>query len=64
MNDLPDIIRDLTVATVKTAPPAIVGALTLNEWVAVATFIYVVLQAAYLLWKWRRELNGKGKGDP
>ncbi len=39
--------------------PAVVGtvwsALTLNQWVAIATGIYVVIQALYLLRKWYRE---------
>lgn len=29
--------------------------LTANEWVAVATISYITLQAAYLIWKWRKE---------
>lgn len=39
--------------------PAVVGAaaasLTLNQWVAIATGIYVLIQCAYLLRKWYRE---------
>ena len=39
--------------------PAVAGAtaaaLTLNQWIAVATGIYVVIQALYLLRKWWRE---------
>lgn len=51
-------------AAVKSSPPlAAVGAMatgmTLNNWVAVATLVYVVLQAAYLVWKWARELRAK-----
>lgn len=46
------------------ATPAVVGAtassLTLNEWVAVATGIYIAIQAAYLLRKWWREERAKG----
>ena len=41
------------------AAPAVAGAaassMTLNEWVAVATGIYIAIQAAYLLRKWWRE---------
>jgi hypothetical protein len=48
---------------VAKATPAVAGAtiagLTLNEWVAIATITYIVLQAGYLLWKWRRELKKK-----
>jgi hypothetical protein len=39
--------------------PAVAGtvaaALTLNEWVAILTGIYVLVQLAYLLRKWWRE---------
>lgn len=44
------------------AAPAVVGAagttilgLPLSEWAVIATISYIVLQAAYLVWKWRRE---------
>jgi hypothetical protein len=51
--------REVVGASLKTAPPLTVWALTLNEWVAIATLCYVVLQAAYLIWKWRRETKAK-----
>lgn len=39
--------------------PAIAGAaaaaLTLNQWIAIATGIYIVVQCAYLIRKWVRE---------
>lgn len=39
--------------------PALVGATiagyTLNEVVALVTIIYILLQAAFLIWKWRRQ---------
>lgn len=39
--------------------PAVAGALaaamTLNQWVALATGVYIVIQAAYLVRKWYRE---------
>jgi hypothetical protein len=47
--------------TSKSAPPAaitglaVVDAITLNEWVAIATIVYVGLQAAYLIYKWVKE---------
>lgn len=38
------------------AAPAVGGAvLTLNQWVMIATLVYLVLQIAFLAWKWRRE---------
>lgn len=49
---------ETTIETAK-AVPAIGGAMlysvTLNEAVALATLVYIVLQVAYLIWKWRRE---------
>lgn len=54
-----DLARDVGAASLKAAPPFTVWALTLNEWVAIATLGYVALQAAYLVWKWRRELQAK-----
>ncbi len=51
--------REVVAASIKTAPPVTVWALSLNEWVAIATIGYVVLQAGYLLWKWRREWKAK-----
>lgn len=48
-------------AAASTAPPVVVtlamklGALSPADWAAIATIVYVVVQTAYLLWKWRRE---------
>lgn len=50
----------------KAAPPVTItalawmNALTLNEVVALATIGYIVLQSAFLIWKWWREYR-KGK---
>lgn len=32
-----------------------IAAVTLNQWVAITTIIYMVLQATYLVWKWHKE---------
>lgn len=44
------------------AVPAVAGTVyssfTLNECVAVATLLYIALQAVYLIWKWRKEAKG------
>jgi len=41
------------------AIPAVVGTalsiITLNQVVALATIAYILLQAAYLIWKWCKE---------
>lgn len=52
-----DMRSDVTVASLKASPPiaAMAFGLTLNEWVAVATIVYLALQGVYLIWKWRRE---------
>lgn len=55
MSHLSEMSRDLGVATAKALPPITVWTLTLNEWVAVATVAYLILQSGYLIWKWRRE---------
>lgn len=43
---------------------AVASALTLNEWVAIATGVYVIVQVAYLIRKWWREESEYAKrGD-
>lgn len=47
--------------SLKATPPVTISAvswmngLTLNEYVAIGTLIYIGLQAAYLIWRWVRE---------
>lgn len=59
-------MQDVKIETVK-AVPAVAGAaaygITLNELVAIATLGYIALQAAYLVWKWRRESRGGGNSQ-
>lgn len=56
--------HDIAIESIK-AGPAVAGAvaatLTLNEWVAVATGIYIVVQIFYLLRKWWREETDWGR---
>lgn len=50
----------LQIETVKTVPAvsgAVLYGMTLNEMVAAATLGYIVLQAAYLIWKWVKEVR-------
>lgn len=49
------VVQDTGLAGLKIAPPFTVYAMTLNEWVAIATLLYIALQALYLAWKWQRE---------
>ena len=57
--------QDIAIQTAKAAP-AVFGfaasSITLNGCVAVATLIYVLVQTAYLIWKWRKEVK-KGRDD-
>lgn len=52
-------------AGLKTAPPvaistlAALGAIDMTFLVGLATFVYVVAQLGYLLWKWRKEARNK-----
>lgn len=52
-------MKDITnVELLKTTPAiggTVLSAVTLNEAVMVATLGYIILQACYLAWKWRRE---------
>jgi hypothetical protein len=50
---------------VKSAPPVVVAGtawlfgLTLNDWVAIGTLLYLALQGGFLVWKWVREYKNK-----
>ena len=47
----------------KSAPPvaisiaSFVGGINLNNIIGVATLFYIILQAAHLIWKWRRDIK-------
>lgn len=47
--------QDILVEVAKAAPAISMTAITLNHLVAVATILFIVLQAAYLIRKWMRE---------
>lgn len=58
---------DIASEAVKAAPPVTIAGLTvagvsLNDLVLLATLIYLVLQASFLLYKWWRLHTGRG-GD-
>jgi uncharacterized membrane protein len=60
----PEQKSDVLTEAVKAAPPiaittAAVGGLTLNEWVALATLLYIVLQSGWLVWKWYHAIKDK-----
>ena len=50
---------EIGAAAVKLLPVAGVAAWGPAEWMYALTGVYVVLQALYLLWKWRREWQAK-----
>lgn len=63
-----DLKHETAVETVKAAPAvagAVYSTLTLNEWVALATLVYIVLQAGVLLHKhyWRIQDRKREKDD-
>lgn len=53
--------QDIAQEGVKASPAiavtgwALMNGMTLEKWLALATLIYIGLQAGYLLWKWYRE---------
>jgi len=54
-----EIANTMTVAVAK-ATPAVAGAVwTADTIVAAFTVGYIVLQAAYLVWRWRRDRREK-----
>ena len=62
-------MQDIQTAAIKAAPPVAVSAgaailgLTLNEWVAIATLLYIALQAFFLVRdKWWRERDAGRAG--
>jgi uncharacterized membrane protein len=61
----PEQKSDIVSEAIKAAPPVAittavtVGGLTLNEWVAIATLLYIVLQSGWLVWKWYHAIKDK-----
>jgi len=51
------VVQTEGIKTIPAVSGAVVYNLTLNELVAMATLIYILLQAAYLIWKWIREIQ-------
>ena len=54
--------HDISIAAAKASPPVAVitataSGLSLEDWVFVATLVYLVVQIAYLLWKWVRDIR-------
>ena len=57
-------LRDIVTETAKASPPVAVvtagltGGWTLNNTLTALTIFYVVLQIAWLLWRWHRARKG------
>jgi hypothetical protein len=56
---------DVASEAIKAVPPLVivaaekVGEMHLQDWVYVATLIYIALQAGWLLWRWWRAVRSK-----
>lgn len=57
--DQSSVAQDVGIAAVKVTPVGVLYAWGPQEWSYVCICGYVLLQAAYLLWKWRREARQK-----
>lgn len=60
--------NDLLQAAGKAAPPVAymgvrLAGVSLPDWVAIATLVYILLQTAHLIWRWRRAAKRSGTGD-
>ncbi len=59
---------DIAQEAARAAPPisvataSLVG-MTLHDWVLVATLVYVVLQAGFLMYRWWRLHTGRGNEE-
>jgi disulfide bond formation protein DsbB len=61
-------VQDVTKAAAEAAPPVTYVAvrlfgMSLPDWVAMATLVYILLQAAHLIWRWRRQAHRHGGGE-
>lgn len=72
MNTSIEMKHDISAAGLKStiaASGATIASLTLNEWVAVATLVFIFLQSALLIYKWywmaldRRKMNMAAKNE-
>lgn len=61
----PTKVAEVGSEAAKSSPPiAVLGAtasgLTLQDWVYIATLLYLALQGGWLLWRWWRAAHTKG----
>lgn len=50
---------EITAAGIKLAPVGVVASWGPSDWMYALTAVYVVMQTAYLAWKWYREWKAK-----
>lgn len=68
MIDRSTLMQETGAAFLRVAPPVGVSIATAlkaldPQWViAIPTVLFIALQGAYLLWKWRREARAKANG--
>ena len=60
--------NDVLQAGAKVAPPVLyvgvrLAGISLPDWVAIATLVYIVLQTAHLIWRWNRQAHRRTAGD-
>lgn len=68
---IPSEVKEEAVSQAVKAVPAVAAAtttlvlgLTLNDLLAIASIVFIAMQAAYLVWKWRREAKrDAARGD-
>lgn len=54
-NASPDFGRTVSAELLKGAPPWLAWVFSPSHWLLALSTLYVALQIAYLLWRWRRE---------
>lgn len=70
MTTTSNVLKDLAAEAGKASPPvALVATSWMNGWTigevaAAVTIGYVLLQAAYLVWRWREAVLAKRAGKP
>ena len=59
---------DISIEVAFATPPITVvvfhwiAAIPLDKAIGIATLLYITLQSAYLLWKWRRDIKKESDG--
>ena len=54
-----DVQAEVGLAAKKLALPVVGWTITLDKAVGIATLIYLALQTAHLIWKWRNDVKAR-----